>query len=121
MIANNFFSDIFKGVEEKHVQMVHDTPTTVQLVKEGDISYSFNTYSTLGDRVMKFNLNEEFEDEKLDKTKIKCVTTFEGNKMIQQQKGEHAVRTERVFTDDELVVTYTADGLVAKRWYKATE
>lgn len=94
---------------------------TIQLVKEGENTYSFNTLTTFRSQHMKFTLNEEFEEEMLDGRKIKCTVWFEGNKMIHQQKGDKAVRFERVFTDDEMISTSTINDIVSTRWYKAVE
>lgn len=102
-------------------KMASNVKSTVQLVKEGENSYSYNTVSTFKNQSMKFTLNEEFEEETMDGRKIKCVVTFEGNKMIQQQKGEKAMRIEREFTDDELVTKLFFGNAVATRWFKAAE
>lgn len=101
--------------------MAGSVSATVQLVKEGENSYSFNTVSTFRNQSLKFVLNEEFEEETMDGRKMKCVITFEGNKMIQQQKGDKAVRIEREFKDDELIAKCMIDDVVSTRWYKAVE
>lgn len=95
--------------------------STVQLVKESDTSYSFNTVSTFRNQSLKFNVNEEFEEETMDGRKVKCLITFEGNKMIQQQQGDKAVRIEREFTDDELITTCIIGDVISTRWFKAVE
>lgn len=101
--------------------MANNIKSTVQLVKEGENSYSFNTESTFRKNALKFTLNEEFDEDRMDGSKVKCLITFEGNKMIQQQKGEKPVRMERVFTEEELIVTCMVDDIVATRWFKAIE
>lgn len=101
--------------------MAGNVTSTVQLVKEGENSYSFNTVSTFRNQALKFNLNEEFEEETMDGRKVKCLITFEGNKMIQQQKGDKAVRIEREFTEDELITKCIIDDVIATRWFKAVE
>lgn len=101
--------------------MASNITSTVQLVKEDENSYSFNTVSSFKNTSLKFNLNEEFDEEMMDGRKVKCIVTFEGNKMIQQQKGDKAVRIEREFTDEELIATCIIDDVVAKRWFKAVE
>lgn len=57
----------------------------------------------------------------MDGRKIPCVITFEGNKMIQQQKGDNAIRIEREFKDDELIAKCSIGNVVATRWFKAIE
>lgn len=101
--------------------MANSVTSTVQLVKEGENSYSFNTKSTFRTQSLKFFLNEEFVEETMDGRKMKCLITFEGNKMIQQQFGDGAIRIEREFTDDELIVTCNVRDVTAKRWFKAIE
>lgn len=98
------------------------TCSTVQLVKEeGDSSYSFNTISSFRSQSLKFVLNEEFDEETSDKKKVKCTIFFEGNKMIQQQNGENAVRIERQFFNDELITRCMVKDVVATRWFKAVK
>jgi fatty acid-binding protein 3, muscle and heart len=102
-------------------KMANNISSTVQLVKEGENSYSLNTVSTFRSQSLKFNLNEEFLEETMDGRKIKCLVTFDGNKMIQQQTGERAVRIEREFTENELITKCMIDEVVATRWFKAIE
>lgn len=101
--------------------MANNTTSTVQLIKVGENAYSFNTVSTFRTNSLRFVLNEEFEEERMDGSKIKCLITFEGNKMIQQQYGANAIRIEREFTDDELITKCTIGDVVAMRWFKAIE
>lgn len=101
--------------------MANNTTSTVQLVKESDNYYSFNTVSTFRTTCLRFILNEEFDEETMDGRKMRCVITFEGNKMIQQQYGENAIRIEREFTSDELITKCMIGEVVATRWFKAIE
>lgn len=48
----------------------------------------------------------------------KSVVTFEGNKMIQKQKGTRDITVTREFFDDEMIMTICADGLVAKVYHE---
>lgn len=57
----------------------------------------------------------------MDGSKVPCVITFEGNKMIQQQKSDNPIRIEREFKDDELIVKCSIGNVVATRWFKAIE
>lgn len=102
-------------------KMANSVSSTVQLVKEGENSYSFHTVSTFRSQKLSFVLNEEFIEETMDGRKMKCKVTFEGNKMIQQQTGEKAIRIEREFKDDELIAKCIIGDVVATRWFKAVE
>lgn len=102
--------------------MASNVTSTVQLVKEeGENSYSYHTVSTFKNQILRFKLGEEFEEETMDGRKVKCVITIEGNKMIQQQKGDRPVTIEREFTDDELITKCIIGDVVATRWFKAVE
>lgn len=75
---------------------------TVELTKNGD-EYTFSTSSTFKNTVIKFKEGEEFDEETLDGRKIKSVITFDGNKMIHDQKGEKGHIIYRDFTETELI------------------
>ena len=68
--------------------MAGSTTSTVELVKEGDNDYSFNTTSTFRSQAIKFQPGVEFTEKRMDGQEIPCVITFYGNKMIQEQKGD---------------------------------
>ncbi|KAJ6634179.1 putative fatty acid-binding protein [Pseudolycoriella hygida] len=76
---------------------------TVDLVKNGD-EYSFTTSSTFKTTVIKFKEGEEFDEETLDGRKIRSVITFDGDKMIHDQKGDKGHIIYRVFTETDLTV-----------------
>lgn len=100
--------------------MACQAASTVQLIKEEeDNCYSFRTVSTLYTTSITFVPNEEFLEDTADGRKIKCVVTFEGNKLIQQQTGENAIRIEREFSEDELIVKCIIGDVVATRWFAA--
>ena len=109
------------GVSYLIRKMASNVTSTVQLVKEGDNSYSFNTISSFRNQSIKFNLNEEFEEETQDGRKVKTTITFEGNKMIQVQAGNKPVRLEREFHDDQIIAKCIVGDIVATRWFKAVE
>lgn len=101
--------------------MAGSVSSTVELIKEEDGTYSFNTTSTFKTSELKFKPDVEFEEKRMDGETVPCVVTLEGNKMIQKQKGNKLVTIEREFTDAELFVTCTVGDVVSKRWFKAVE
>lgn len=90
---------------------------TVYLVKNND-EYEWHTDSAVKNKVIKFKLGEEFDEETIDGRKAKSVVTLDGGKMNHTQKGEKEVFTIREFTETELIVTSTYKGLTCKRFYK---
>lgn len=99
--------------------MAGSTTSTVELVKESDDTYSFNTTSTFRSQQVKFQPGVEFTEKRMDGQDVPCVITFEGNKMIQEQKGDKPVTLVRTFTDEELFLTCKTGDVEAKRWFKA--
>lgn len=102
-------------------KIVQKLSGTVQLVKEDDNNFSFHTNSTFKNTVFKFTPGQEFIEETPDGRKMRCIVTFEGNKMIQQQFGDGAARIEREFFDDEMIAKCYFKDVVATRWFKVTE
>lgn len=83
-------------------KMGNTVSPTVELVKEGD-EYTFNTVSTFKSSSIKFKLDTEFDEETLDGRKVKSVITLDGNKLVQEQKGDKAHKIIREFSPTELV------------------
>ncbi|CAG9804027.1 unnamed protein product [Chironomus riparius] len=115
------FDDFLKelGVNYLIRKMAGSTTSTVELVKEGDNDYSFNTTSTFRSQSIKFQPGVEFTEKRMDGQEIPCVITFDENKMIQEQKGDKIVTLIREFTDEELFLTCKVGNVEAKRWFKA--
>lgn len=100
--------------------MAGSTTSTVELVKEDDNNYSFNTTSTFRSQAIKFQPGVEFIEKRMDGQEVPCVITFDGNKMIQEQKAaDKPVTIIREFTDDEIFLTCKVGAVEAKRWFKA--
>ncbi|XP_070494625.1 fatty acid-binding protein-like [Chironomus tepperi] len=100
-------------------KMASSTTSTVELVKEGDNEYSFNTISSFRTQSIKFQPGVEFIENRMDGEEVPCIITFDGNKMIQEQKGRKPITMVRTFTDDELYLTIKIGDLEARRWFKA--
>lgn len=99
-------------------KMGNTVSPTVDLVKDGD-EYTFNTVSTFKSSSIKFKLGEEFDEETLDGRKVKSIITLDGNKLIQEQKGDKPHTIIREFTDTDLTATMTLNNITCKRVYKA--
>lgn len=99
-------------------KMGNTVSPTVELVKEGD-EYVFNTVSTFKSTSIKFKLGEEFDEETLDGRKVKSIITLDGNKLVQEQKGDKPHTIVREFSDTALVATMTLNNVVCTRTYKA--
>lgn len=83
-------------------KMGNTVSPTVELTKEGD-EYTFHTVSTFKSTAIKFKLGEEFDEETLDGRKVKSIITLDGDKLVQEQKGDKPHTIVREFTDSTLV------------------
>lgn len=83
-------------------KMGNSVSPTVELKKDGE-TYTFTTTSTFKTSSINFKLGKEFDEETLDGRKVKSVITLEGNKLVQEQKGDKPSTIVREFTDSELV------------------
>ncbi|XP_054746506.1 probable fatty acid-binding protein [Anastrepha obliqua] len=99
-------------------KMGNSISPTVELKKDGD-NYSFTTTSTFKTTTVNFKLGEEFDEETLDGRKVKSVFTLDGNKLVQEQKGDKPSTIIREFTNSELVTTLTLNDVKSVRVYKA--
>ncbi|XP_036333706.1 probable fatty acid-binding protein [Rhagoletis pomonella] len=99
-------------------KMGNSVSPTVELKKDGD-TYTFTTTSTFKTSSISFKLGEEFDEETLDGRKVKSVITLDGNKLLQEQKGDKPSTIIREFTDSELVTTLTINDIKSVRVYKA--
>ncbi|KAI8121845.1 probable fatty acid-binding protein [Lucilia cuprina] len=99
-------------------KMGNSVSPTVELKKEGDV-YTFTTSSTFKTSTISFKLGEEFDEETLDGRKVKSVCTMDGNKLVQEQKGDKPSTIVREFTDSELITTLTIGDVKSVRVYKA--
>lgn len=120
-VKSENFDEFLKelGVNFMIRKVASTASSTVELVDEGNNTYSFNTISSFRTQSIKFQPGVEFIESRMDGEKVPCVITFEGNKMIHVQKGPKTITMVRTFTDDELFLTITIGDLEARRWFKA--
>jgi len=112
---------MFTGVSFMTRKVAASTVSTVQLVDNGDGSYTFHTSSTFKNQAITFRLGESFAEETLDGRKIQSKVTFEDGNMIQEQGGDKPVKIVRQFTAKELVATISVGSVVSKRWFTAID
>ncbi|XP_067626084.1 probable fatty acid-binding protein [Eurosta solidaginis] len=106
------------GVDVFMRNMANSLKPTVELRRDGD-TYTFTTISTFKTSVITFQLGKEFDEETLDGRKVKSIMTLDGNKLIEEQKGEKHVTIVREFSDSQLVTTITLNNIRCVRVYKA--
>ncbi|XP_034665580.1 probable fatty acid-binding protein [Drosophila subobscura] len=99
-------------------KMGNSISPTVEVTLEGD-TYTLTTTSTFKTSAISFKLGEEFDEETLDGRKVKSIITLDGNKLIQEQKGDKPSTIVREFTDGELTTTLTFGDVKSVRIYKA--
>ncbi|XP_076045927.1 fatty acid-binding protein-like [Oratosquilla oratoria] len=92
---------------------------TVELT-EKDGEYHLKTSTTLKNSEISFKLNEEFDETTFDGRECKTTFTLEGNKLTQTQKTDKGkdVIYIREFSEDQMVMECTCDGVTSKRVYK---
>ncbi|RWS12040.1 allergen Tyr p 13-like protein [Dinothrombium tinctorium] len=76
------------------------TPT-IHVTKDGD-TYCIKTTTTFKTTELKFKLDEEFEETRMDGVVVKTKVTREGDKFIQKQSGDKPCEIIREFSEDEL-------------------
>ncbi|CAG5116845.1 unnamed protein product [Candidula unifasciata] len=80
--------------------------------------WRITTSSALTKVEVSFKIGEEFEETTPDGRKVKTISRIEGNKLIQEQKGEVDTHVERQFSKDNFVLTLKAKDVVCTRVYK---
>ncbi|XP_012227677.1 probable fatty acid-binding protein isoform X1 [Linepithema humile] len=90
-------------------------------LSENDGVYTLKTTSPFKNMEIKFKLGEEFDEETADGRKVKSVCTLNGNKLVQEQKGEKHTTIVREFTSTEMKAIMKVDDIVCTRVYKVQE
>ncbi|XP_025423288.1 fatty acid-binding protein, muscle isoform X1 [Sipha flava] len=118
------FDDYMKalGVGMLTRKMGNTVSPVVELTKTDDGKYSLSSNSAFKNTSIKFNLNEEFDEETPDGRKVKSTITQEGNKLIHVQKNDKLSTTiVREFQPDELKMVLTVGDIVCTRIYKPVQ
>ncbi|KAF6213017.1 hypothetical protein GE061_010731 [Apolygus lucorum] len=100
-------------------KVVNSISPVVELVHNGDSSYTFKSTSTFKTIVINFKIGEEFIQDLPDGRKVPTIITQEGdNKLVEEQKGDKPTTIVREFTKDAVNMTLTTDSVVCTRNYK---
>jgi hypothetical protein len=101
MISSENFDEVLKefGVGFMLRKLAGSTKPNVKFELNGD-EWTFSTISSIKTTVVKFKLNEEFNEETMDGRKVKSLFVLESdNKLVQTQKDQ----------DGKLVSTITRE------------
>jgi len=91
---------------------------TIEIKTEGD-EYSIKTITTFKNTELKFKLDEEFDEARMDGVTVKTKITKEGdNKLVQEQFGEKPCQIVREVDGDTLKTVCTCNKVVSTRIYK---
>ena len=87
-------------------------------MKKDDDWYEFHTESTFRTTILRFKLNEPFDEEKSDGYAVKSIMTLEGNTLKQIQEMDKKAEIIREFTETECKVICIYGDIISTRWYK---
>lgn len=90
----------------------------VEVTINGD-EYTLTTTTLLKTTVIKFKLGQEFDEERLDGTKVKSIITLDGNVMTHVMKGSPETVITREFSGSEMKAVLKVSNVVCTRVYKA--
>ncbi|XP_063926986.1 fatty acid-binding protein, adipocyte isoform X2 [Zophobas morio] len=116
------FDDYLKalGVGLVTRKMGNAVSPVVDLTKDGE-EYTLSSSSTFKNVILKFKPGVEFDQETPDGRKVKATITVDGNTLHEIQKdpgsGKETV-IDRTFTDDEVKMVMSVEGITATRIYK---
>lgn len=110
MISSENFEEVMKklGVGLLTRKIGATTKPNVRFEQNGD-EWTFTTISAIKTAVIKFKLNEEFDEETLDGRKVRTTIATEGNTLVQTQKDKGAVTcviTREIDADGKLKTVY---------------
>ncbi|XP_076453036.1 sodium/calcium exchanger regulatory protein 1-like [Babylonia areolata] len=89
---------------------------TQEISVDGD-TWDIKTITTFKSSELKFTLNEPFEETTVDGRKVTTTVRLEGQKLIQDQKGNPDSLITREFDGSKMTMTLTAKGVSCTRIY----
>ncbi|KAJ2965693.1 hypothetical protein NQ176_g10492 [Zarea fungicola] len=114
---DNFLSEIGLGYIKR--KLAQSTNPEITITRDGD-KYTMITSSALSTTQITFALGEEFKEDRQDGVSVTSLVTADGNTWTQTQKPGDGkdLLIVREFTDSELKVTSTINGVTANRVYE---
>lgn len=88
----------------------------MEIKVEGD-DWSIKTHTMLKTTELKFTLGKEFDEDRMDGSKVKSKVTLEDGKLVQKQSGDKEVTIVREVKDGQLHVTCSLDDITSLRKY----
>jgi len=118
MDSSENFDEYMKaaGVGAMMAKIGSTAKPTLYISVEGD-TWTVKSETTFKTSKIEFKLGVPFDETTVDDRKMKTTITLEGNKLIQDQKGEIDSTITREVNGDKLLVTCKAAGVVATRHY----
>jgi hypothetical protein len=119
MISSEKFDDYMKAVGVGAVWAKIGSTAKPKLIisVDGD-KWTLKSETLVKSTCIEFKLGEEFDETTADDRKMKTTITLEGNKLIQDQKGEIPSVITREVNGDTMTVLCKAKDVTATRVYK---
>jgi len=97
------------GIQNPTVEIKHDNDSG---------EWSIKTVTTFKTSELKFKLDEEFDEDRLDGEKVKSKVRKDGDKLVQEQLGATPCEIVREIDEDKLKTTCKVGDIVSTRIYK---
>jgi len=119
MESSENFDDYMKavGVGAIMAKLASTAKPKVTVSVSDDGTWTMKTETTFKTHTFEFKLGQEFDETTADDRKMKTTVTLDGNKLVQEQKGDIPSTILREVTGDKMLVTCKAKDVVATRHY----
>jgi len=95
--------------------------TPVQEITANGDEITIKTTTTFKTTEIKFKPGQEFDETTADGRDVKSVINWEGDKLVQVQKGKKETKLTREWAGEELTMVLTVDDVVCTRKYKRSD
>lgn len=118
LVHTDNFDDYMKAVGVGLVtrKLAGSLKPTQEISVEGD-NWHIKTITTFKTSELKFMLNEPFEESTIDGRSVKTTCRLDGQKLVQDQKGDPDSMITREFNANEMKMLLTAKGVTCTRLY----